>query len=283
MHIFSKLPIFVLTLLVSITLAQTACSSSYQNNNARSTTRSGLQSLTFEKREFLLYTPRSTRSNAKLPLLIVLHGGLGNATEVSKKLAIESYAQRKGMMVAFLNGTEGFRRTMKDRRTWNAGECCGVAQKRDIDDMGYIRHFITMMTQKYNVDAQNISLMGHSNGAMMSYRFVCEAPGIIKNLVAVSAPLLSNQCNAHNMHVLHIHGDADPHVPYEGGRGAKSLTDVDYPSVAQTKAIVAKDNVTFETILLRNTGHNIPEVNQGMRQQYHQTLAEKAVEFVTKK
>ena len=84
-------------------------------------------------RTFLMYKPSSVPAGKKMPLLIVLHGGLGNANYISRKLGMNPVAEKYGFMVAYLNGTGG-RRFMKKMRTWNAGGgCCGPASKMGVD------------------------------------------------------------------------------------------------------------------------------------------------------
>src|SRR5688500_519086 len=92
----------------------------------------------YRGRNYLLYTPSSVTGKEKAPLLIVLHGGMGNAAYMEKRLGMDAVAEKLGFMVAYLNGNEGRRRATRNFRSWNAGGgCCGPAAEENADDVDY--------------------------------------------------------------------------------------------------------------------------------------------------
>ena len=121
---------------------------------------------------------------------------------------------------------------MKDgsgNRYWNASNACCDFAKSGVDDVAYIYGLIDEISGSHNLDKSRIYLFGHSNGHFMSYQYVCTS----KNTVAAIAGLAGSmdidpgQCSGKTANVLHIHGDADATISYEGG----ALFAQNYPSV----------------------------------------------------
>ena len=75
------------------------------------------------ERDSLVYKPAADASK-RLPLMIVLHGGLGNAETMENTTGMDAVADSGQFVVAYPNGTGGSFAFMKDKRTWNAGACC---------------------------------------------------------------------------------------------------------------------------------------------------------------
>ncbi|MFH1158200.1 MAG: PHB depolymerase family esterase [Pseudomonadota bacterium] len=241
----------------------------------------GMTESTYMGRSFLLYKPSSVPEGKKMPLLIVLHGGLGNADYIAKELGMNQVAEKRGFMVAYLNGTGG-QRFMKNMRTWNAGGgCCGSALKENTDDIGFIQGFIKDMSAKYPVDADRLYMAGHSNGAMMGYRFVCEKPGVVAAFVSVSGTLTaSNQCHLPGLQVLDIHGENDQNVPVEGGVGRKSVTKLNYRSAYETNRILKDAGASIQMKIVPGAGHNIGDISQKLLSSEGATLAETMERFL---
>ena len=188
------------------------------------------------KRSYYLFIPSSFSLAKPHPIiLLVLHGGLGNASTMMKKSGLVEFSERNGYVIAFLEGTPV--RFSRERRTWNAGRCCGRASKMGSDDVTYISLVINDLKAFLGVNDVRIVLLGHSNGAMMSYRFICERPEEVYGIISVSGALVYDNCNfraARDVFILHIHGREDENVPIRGGRGSRSLVDINYPSLIET-------------------------------------------------
>ena len=67
-------------------------------------------------------------------------------------------------------------------RTWNTGVCCGAAVENNVDDVSFTRAIIEDLinNQGFSINTNRIYATGHSNGAMFSYRLLCEASDIIR-------------------------------------------------------------------------------------------------------
>jgi polyhydroxybutyrate depolymerase len=169
------------------------------------------------ERSYLLFVPRNYRPEQNAPLILMLHGGGGNAKQtIDTMTPMNSYADEKNVIVAYPNGTGFFDNFLL---TWNAGACCGRAMEKNIDDVGFIRAVVNDIKRQYSIDEKRVFAAGFSNGAMMSYRLGCEMADIFSGVASV-AGALNISCNpSQALSVMIIHGTADNHVPYNGGKG----------------------------------------------------------------
>jgi polyhydroxybutyrate depolymerase len=235
----------------------------------------------FKERHYILYVPQSLKNDKQIPLVIVLHGALSNASYMEASLGLNAVAAKKSFAVAYLNGTGGKTSVMLDKRTWNAGGCCGPAEKARMDDISYISDFIEEMIENQNVDPAKIYLVGHSNGGMMAYRFACEKSGVLAAVVSVSGALTLNQCNGvGGLPVLEIHGDGDKNIPLEGGVGAESITRIRYRPTEQTGKELTKGGAKFEAKIIKGAGHGIADLNHGVLKANSMSLAEMIGRFI---
>ena len=236
-----------------------------------------------EGRSYRLYVPRKL-PHGKVPLLLALHGGFGNSEYFEHFLGMDKVAERKGFMVAYPNGTEGRSWLMKNKRMWNSGNCCGIAAEKNIDDVSFLANVINDIIAKYPVDPNRIYITGHSNGAMMSYRFVCERPDMVAAMVSVSGQLTANNCkSAKDVDILHIHGDGDDTVPYSGGSTWKSAKGVNYRSVFQTREALERSGARVMLKSLSHVDHKLGNIDNAVQMKYSKTLAEMIAEFLKDK
>ena len=192
------------------------------------------------ERSYLLYNP--IFSNAKdLPLMIVLHGGLGNARYVEKVTGMNEVAKTGKFIVAYPNGIGGRFRFMKNRRTWNAGDCCGNAVRNNVDDVSFIEKLIDDIDSRFSIDTRRVYVTGMSNGAMMAYRLAREIPDKIAAIIPVAGALtVDNFDSAKDVPVLHIHGEQDPNVPISGGIGPMSVAGVSFRPLRDTVKLITR-------------------------------------------
>ncbi|GAX59665.1 poly(3-hydroxybutyrate) depolymerase [Candidatus Scalindua japonica] len=190
-------------------------------------------------RSYIVYKPIISDTK-NVPVMIVLHGGLGNAKYMEKMTGMNDVADTGKFIVVYPNGTGG-RFFKKNRRTWNAGRCCGRAVRGRVDDTLFIEKVIEGVNSKFSIDTRRVYVTGMSNGAMMAYRLACEIPDKIAAIIPVSGTLAVGNCDeAKNIPVLHIHGDRDNNVPYDGGKGSRSVAGVSHRSVPDTMELILK-------------------------------------------
>lgn len=153
------------------------------------------------------------------PLVVVLHGGGGNGAQVEQQTGFTATADRAGFVVAYPDGS-GRTRLL----TWHAGTCCGYARDRRVDDVGFLRAMLDAVAAEFRIDPARVYVTGFSNGAMMAYRLGCELTDRVAAIAPVSGALNIEPCTpSRPLSVLHLHGDADRHVPIAGGPPLRDL------------------------------------------------------------
>jgi polyhydroxybutyrate depolymerase len=185
-------------------------------------------------REYLVHVPKSYRG-APTPMLIALHGGGGDADFQAddSKYKLISKSEAAGFIAVFPNGYSRFPGGIL--ATWNAGRCCGAAQKNNVDDVGFVREVIHRVERQAAIDPRRIFATGMSNGAMMSWRLACEAPEI-RAIAPVEGTDNTARCSpAHPVAIIQFHAADDPNVPFNGGVGI-GPSHTDYVSVPATQA-----------------------------------------------
>lgn len=195
------------------------------------------RTLTHDNRErsYILYVPASVDWSKPVPLVFVFHGGTGNARNAIKMSGFNAVADRYGFLVVYPNGTS--RLSDEVLLTWNGGSCCGYAQTANIDDVGFVRAIAADVQTLARVDPKRIYATGMSNGGIMSYRLACQAADLIAAIAPVSGTQNFAPCQpSQAVSVIHFHGTADEHLPYDGGVGSQSLTGVAYTSVEDSLA-----------------------------------------------
>lgn len=194
-------------------------------------------------REYLVHVPESYRAGKPTPMLMALHGGGGDDAFQAddSKYKLISKSEQAGFIAVFPNGYSRFRNGML--ATWNAGNCCGGAQKTNSDDVGFLREVIHRVERQASIDPRKVFVAGMSNGAMMSWRMACEAPEV-RGIAAVEGTDNTLSCHpAHPVPVIEFHSLDDSHVPFNGGKGDLSVAQVDFTSVlaSQSKWVAIND------------------------------------------
>lgn len=222
-------------------------------------------------RTYRIYRPANLDRERAVPLVVMLHGGFGTAEQAERDYGWDAQASRRGFVVVYPNGIG---------RTWNAGSCCGPAQRDGVDDVGFLATVIREVTVREHVDPQRVAVTGMSNGAMMAYRMACESPVPLHAVGSVAGTMLVPCPHPQRLNLIEIHGLADRNVPFSGGTGAgvgrvvtPPLPDVfarwlqsndcapathDRNGVVTTERAACADGTTTEMITVAGAGHQWP-------------------------
>lgn len=164
-------------------------------------------------RTYRLHLPQGAAPRAPAALVLVLHGGGGNADNAARMSGMDAKSDREGFIAVYPNGTG--RRFL----TWNAWRCCGPALDQNVDDVGFVRALVEALAREYPVDRRRIYATGLSNGAMMTYRLACEAADLFAAVAPVAGALNADDCRpVAPVSLIVFHGTADGHVRFEGGK-----------------------------------------------------------------
>lgn len=185
-------------------------------------------------RYYLLGIPKTAKSGQSYALVVMLHGGLGNPERFAQTTGLHREPLKRPTIVVYPAGSGRFSNRLL---TWNAGVCCGYAQRENVDDVGFIDRVIEQVATEYPIDPQQVFVVGHSNGGMMAYRMACDRSGVVTGIGVVAGTMnySHNKCRPQRpVTVVSIHGEADQNVPIGGGIGANSRAGVSHRSVIET-------------------------------------------------
>ena len=150
------------------------------------------------------------------PVVIVLHGGGGNADNAIRMTQFDRVARRAGAIVVYPNGTAA--RARANLLTWNAGHCCASAMQTAVDDVGFIGAIVDALVVSGEADAGRVYVTGMSNGAMMAHRLGRELSGKIAAIAPVVGAIFGDEPPpAGPVPAFIIVGATDDVVPPGGG------------------------------------------------------------------
>ena len=168
------------------------------------------------------YLPGSYDPSQPMPVVLALHGYTSSADNLAAWWRLPQAAQEAGVLLITPEGT-------KDRAGdtfWNATDYCCNLYDSSVDDVAYLTGLVKEASKYFNIDPGHVSVIGHSNGGFMAERLACDsdlAPAAIVN-VAGSGAATGTCTPTGSLSVLHVHGDQDEVINYNGLAG-------DYPSV----------------------------------------------------
>jgi poly(3-hydroxybutyrate) depolymerase len=174
------------------------------------------------KRPYYVNVPTGDDAKA-LGVFICLHGNGGNA-----KGMLRGYIRPGGMLAKkyIVVSPNGY------KASWNI-----VSERSKADDLGFIEAIIKEISKHGNVQKDNISIMGNSNGAALVNQIACETKlAGIRNYISAVSPLNGYQHDGKNFkakgddnnykvvakpmtgkRLMNISGTNDGLVPYKGG------------------------------------------------------------------
>ena len=179
-------------------------------------------------RDYLVHVPPLEPACAGWPVVLAFHGGGVDARMMVRFCGLNETADRAGFIVVYPNGTG----RVESARTWNAGDCCGLAQREGVDDVQFVELLLADLQSQIRVDPQRIYATGFSNGAMLAYLLADRLSDQLAAIAPVAGPMATDGCRpARGVSICHLHGTRDDFTPYHGGVGGKSLHRADFHSV----------------------------------------------------
>lgn len=171
-------------------------------------------------REFILYAPADARG--PVPLVLVFHGGGGGDDWMANKSRkLTRTFNDAGYAVAYMNGSA--RRDGEKLRTWNAVHCCAYAAKKKINDAAYADAVIEELDRRLDIDRTRIFLMGHSNGAMLSYRIAGQMKTTPRAIAPISGAIFADQPDVPDRTSIFMYHAVDDEVlSYDGNPDDKA-------------------------------------------------------------
>jgi polyhydroxybutyrate depolymerase len=204
-------PLAVLALLATATLVLTGCGIRGNLPNPQQH-EFGTESRTIQvdgsERAYRVYIPGQLADDPAL--VVMMHGGTGSARQAERAYGWNDEADAGGFVVAYPDG---------ESRTWNAGDCCGGAERDGVDDVAFMAALVAELQHEFGIASDRTFATGMSNGAMMAYRLACETDLFVA--IAPVAGTIVTACDAPApASVLHIHGLDDGSVRMDGEPGS---------------------------------------------------------------
>jgi len=166
-------------------------------------------------REYKLHVPRLYNNNKAYGLVFAFHGYTQNIAWMERASEFSDYSdETNNFIVAYVQGVGD---------SWNAGSCCGTAVTQQIDDFGFVRELVGVVSEQVCIDPEQVFTTGFSNGCFLSQGLICKAPDLFAASACGSGgEILLTDCDRDferfntTLNILEIHGTSDPIVPYNG-------------------------------------------------------------------
>lgn len=178
--------------------------------------------------EYLVREPKIKLD--KNPLLLLIHGYGSNEQDLfsfASELPDEYYIVSARAPYDIQYGSYAWYAINFDANQNKFSDNNQARISRDI-----IAQFIEELTTNYPIDDENVTLIGFSQGAILSYAVVLSHPEKVQRVVAMSGYLnteileenyLKNSFS--NLKIFSAHGTVDQVIPVEWGRKAKPFLD----------------------------------------------------------
>ena len=165
-------------------------------------------------RYFWIHVPPNLDTGKKSPVLFFLHGGGGNADQITTR-GMNSFADRQQFIAVYPNAIDGH---------WNDGRIIKkyAEQDKSVDDVAFILSVLKRVKAMHNVDDNRVFAMGVSNGGFMTQRLAMEQSKTFSAAAVIIASMGKSIRPKFNpelpVSILFMNGTADPITPYTGGQ-----------------------------------------------------------------
>lgn len=170
---------------------------------------------------YLIREPKTIQE--KNPLLLLLHGYGSNKEDLfsfASELPEEYYVISVQAPHDLMYGSYAWYAINFDADDTKFSDINQAKQSRDL-----IVHFIDELVAKYPIDKEKITLIGFSQGAILSYAIALSYPEKISNIVAMSGYLNTemakenfDQNDFSNLKIFASHGTVDQVIPVDWAR-----------------------------------------------------------------
>lgn len=150
-----------------------------------------------DNRDGFLYVPKSYRSDKPMPLIVMLHGGGGDA---KRMLWLSSVAEDAGVIM-LVPESRG--------RTWDA------IKTKFGDDVDFLQRALEFTFDACLVDSTRIALGGFSDGASYALSLGLCNGGLFTHLIAFSPGFLLAPHREGNVRIYMSHGTRDQVLPID--------------------------------------------------------------------
>jgi polyhydroxybutyrate depolymerase len=177
----------------------------------------GSTDTTTATRPYAWHAPRTAKKGVPTPLVVVLCGYDSDGSNCERFFRWPALAESEGVAYLVLDGT----RDAQGHRFWNATDACCNKHGATVDDVAYVRSVLDEVASRHAIDPRRVFLFGFSNGGFFAHRLACDMPERFAAIASMAGSTWADpsRCTpTQPVSVLEIRGDADPIVPFAGGR-----------------------------------------------------------------
>lgn len=174
------------------------------------------------EREAIVYVPPTYRRSVEVPLVFMLHGMGGTATNSICETGWSKKAEDAMFIVVYPEATRPDTQSPPSLRAnpqaWNDGSGRFHAAEQQIDDVAFIEALVDRVVGDYAIDPKRIYVAGFSNGASMAFRVGAELPSKVAAIAPnAGACWLEKLQLSQGVSLCYITGTDDSLNPLEGG------------------------------------------------------------------
>lgn len=164
-----------------------------------------------EPRSFEMYVPPTTPR--PLPMVLILHGGRGTATQIRTYTHFDTIASREGILAVYPQAVQGL---------WNDGrpELEAISHRvTQTNDVKFLLTLIDHLIERGLADPHRVYVAGLADGGLMALRLACEHPDRLTAaaMVAANQPVSMTCAAQRPVPFVFFHGTADRFMPMDGG------------------------------------------------------------------
>jgi polyhydroxybutyrate depolymerase len=176
------------------------------------------RTITVDKRQrtYLLHVPPGLPRDKAVPLVLIFHGGGGQAAGTETYLThFSELADKEGFLVAYPEGVG---------KNWNDGRDnpSSVAATESVDDLAFVLALMADVGKDHRIDPRRVYATGISNGGIFSHYLAANHADKIAAIAPVAGgladPFFKKFRPGAPVSVLILQGTQDPLVPYGGGK-----------------------------------------------------------------
>jgi polyhydroxybutyrate depolymerase len=168
-------------------------------------------------RSYRVHVPARYDPAEPAPLLVALHGGGIDRLGDDGFDGLVRESDLNGFIAVY---PDAWTAPGQGRRAgWNAGQCCGDAHQRNVNDVGFVAQVVTNVFRQASIDRERIYAAGVSDGGMMALRLACDLPGLFRGVASVGGADATARCAPDKpVSVLQFNARNDPRVPLASAR-----------------------------------------------------------------
>ena len=160
-------------------------------------------------RSYVAYVGKNVDASKRVPLLVNIHG-LNNSPALQAAFSqMNPQADTRNFVVVYPQGIDA---------SFNAGTCCGPAQRAGVDDVGFMRAIVNDAKSKACIDRKRVYAAGFSNGGFMANTLGCAASDVFAAVASVGGANGAVTCEpGRSVQFFGLNAPPDTIVMFDGG------------------------------------------------------------------